>query len=119
MSLFEGDMLLGRRLEFDVASSRTRKGSGKPKSPRLAPSTTGYSFTVTTSASHKVTEDDTLDFDWNLVREWARANLDSTSQARMLFESEKKDKMVLGEAVPKFIMIKRLLEDELKRRYRR
>jgi hypothetical protein len=119
MSLFEDKLPLDRRLEFALASSRTRRGLGKPKSPRLAPSTTGFSFTVTTSASHKVTEDDTLDFDWNLVREWARANLDSTSQARMLFESERKDQMPLGEATPKFIMIKRLLEDELKRRYRR
>lgn len=50
------------------------------------------------------------------MREWAGATLDSTSQARMLFESEKKDRMDIDEAVSKFIVIKRLLEDELKRR---
>jgi len=50
------------------------------------------------------------------LREWAGANLDSTIQARMLFESEKKNLMSFDEAVSKFVMIKRLVEDELKRR---
>jgi hypothetical protein len=33
----------------------------------------------------------------------------------MLFEAEKKDRMTLDEAVSKFVVIRRLLEDELKR----
>jgi hypothetical protein len=116
MSLFEDDMTPGRPLEFELATSRAKKRAGKSGGSRGAPSTTGFSFTVTTSAGQESGEEDKLDFDWNVVREWARAELDSTSQARMLFESEKKDQMGLDEAVPKFIMIKRLLEDELKRR---
>jgi hypothetical protein len=115
MSLFEDDLAQGSPLEFELATSKAKNRAGKSGSSRGAPSTTGFSFTVTTSAAHEA-EEDKLDFDWNVLREWARAELDSTSQARMLFESEKKNQMGLDEAVPKFIMIKRLLEDELKRR---
>jgi hypothetical protein len=81
---------------------------------------TRFSFTVGTStgpqtqaASEK--EEDKLAFDWSLLKEWAEANLSATSQARMLFESEKKDRMSVEEATSKFVVIKRLLDDELKR----
>lgn len=82
---------------------------------------TTFAFTVSTStgpqseaASEK--EEDKLAFDWNLLKQWAEANLSATSQARMLFESEKKDRMSVEEATSKFVVIWRLLEDELKRR---
>lgn len=115
MSLFEDDMTPGRPLEFQLATSREKKRAGKSEGSPRAP-TTGFSFTVTTSAAHEAGAEDKFDFDWNVLREWARANLDSTSQARMLLESEKKNWMGVDEATSKFIMIKRLLEDELKRR---
>lgn len=60
-------------------------------------------------------EEDKLAYDWSLLREWA-ATLPVTSQARMLFEAEKKDRMSVEEATSKFVVIWRLLEDELKRR---
>jgi hypothetical protein len=115
MSLFEDDLALGRPFGFELATGRTKKRAGKSGGSRGTPSTTGYSFTVTTSAAHEA-EEDKADFDWDVLRKWASTELDSTSQARMLFESEKKNQMRLDEAAPKFIMIKRLLEDELKRR---
>lgn len=102
------------------AGVHARKRPGKSKGAAVSQlPQTGFSFTVTTTAPQGDGEaggDEKLDFDWSLLREWAGANLDSTSQARMLFESEKKDRMGVDEAVSKFIMIKRLLEDELKRR---
>lgn len=102
------------------AGVHAKKRAGKSRGAAVSqPATTGLSFTVTTTPPQRggeAGEDEKLDFDWSLLREWAGANLDSTSQARMLFESEKKDRMGVDEAMSKFIMIKRLLEDELKRR---
>ena len=75
-------------------------------------STMGFSFTITTASETGRGE---LVYDWDLLREWAETTLSVTSQARMLFESEK-DCMTVSEAVSKFVVIRRLLDDELKQR---
>lgn len=108
-----------------MAERRTRRGELKKKAAEkmyggAAQQSTTFSFTVGTPTgpqSETVSKkwEDTLAFDWSLLKQWAEANLSATSQARMLFESEKKDRMSVDEATSKFVVIKRLLDDELKR----
>ena len=81
-------------------------------------SQTSFSFTVTTGAAPTgKSEEDELGFDWRLLKGWASGpdGLSVRSQARMLFEAEKKDYMTVEEAISKFVVIRRLLDDELKR----
>ena len=108
-----------------MTGRRTRRGRLKKKATQKvyggAQQSTTFSFTVSTpTGPQSETADkkweDTLAFDWSLLKQWAEANLSATSQARMLFESEKKDRMSVEEATSKFVVIKRLLDDELKRR---
>lgn len=107
-----------------MTGRRSRRERRKKKATQKvdggAQQSTTFSFTVDTptgpqseTASKKW--EDTLAFDWSLLKQWAEANLSATSQARMLFESEKKDRMSVEEATSKFVVIKRLLDDELKR----
>ena len=76
--------------------------------------TMGFSFTLTTRETRETSKAE-LVYDWDVLREWAEKTLSVTSQARMLFEAEK-DFMSVSEAVSKFVVIRRLLDDELRQR---
>lgn len=99
-----------------TSSGSSEKKEEAHEAPAQQPTT--FSFTVSTSQSGAGAgekEEDKLAYDWSFLREWA-ATQPVTSQARMLFEAEKKDRMSVEEATSKFVVIRRLLDDELKRR---
>ena len=108
---------------IDFTSSRSKKRARKPKGA-LEGQATAFSFTVNISPTTPQSgapsgkEEDKLIYDWSVLRKWANEEKDlpATSQARVLFDAEKKDRMTVEEATAKFVVIFRVLDDELKRR---